>query len=46
MGKRTIAEFVESQAIMDKLFEMAVDYCQGYGISYPEPFEAFLERGA
>ncbi len=35
MGIKTIAEFVESDAIIDKLFELGVDYAQGYGISRP-----------
>jgi len=37
MGKRTIAEFVESREIMEKLREIGVDYVQGYGIARPEP---------
>lgn len=44
MGKRTIAEFVETEAIMTTLYDMGVDYCQGYGISHPEPFAEFLKR--
>jgi len=38
MGKRIIAEFVESSQILDMLREMGVDYAQGYGISRPQPF--------
>jgi len=38
MGIETIAEFVESDAILDKLDEMGVDYAQGYAIHRPEPF--------
>jgi len=37
MGKRTIAEFVENEAILEKLREIGVDYAQGYGISRPSP---------
>jgi len=37
MGKRTIAEFVENQAILEKLREVGVDYVQGYGVARPEP---------
>jgi len=37
MGKRTIAEFVENQAILEKLREIGVDYAQGYGICRPTP---------
>ena len=39
MGKRTIAEFVENEAILEKLREIGVDYVQGYGISRPTPIE-------
>jgi len=42
MGKRTIAEFVENDAIVEKLREIGVDYAQGYGIAKPEPFEDVL----
>jgi diguanylate cyclase (GGDEF)-like protein/PAS domain S-box-containing protein len=37
MGKRTIAEFVESQAILDHLIEMGVDYAQGNFLAEPVP---------
>ncbi len=33
LGKRTIAEFVENAAVLEKLREIGVDYAQGYGIS-------------
>ena len=36
-GKKTIAEFVESDAILQKLKEVGVDYAQGYGIGRPKP---------
>jgi diguanylate cyclase (GGDEF)-like protein len=39
MGKRTIAEFVESDEILAALREIGVDYAQGYGIGKPAPFE-------
>lgn len=35
MGKKTIAEYVENEAIMQKLHELDVDYGQGYGIAKP-----------
>jgi len=34
---RTIAEFVENQAIVDQLLEIGVDFAQGYHFSRPEP---------
>lgn len=37
MNLKTIAEFVENDAILGKLEEIGVDYAQGYGIGYPEP---------
>jgi Amt family ammonium transporter len=39
MGKRTIAEFVESAAILRKLKlpEIGVDFAQGYHIGRPRP---------
>jgi diguanylate cyclase (GGDEF)-like protein len=39
-GKRTVAEFVESDAIIAALREIGVDYAQGYGIGKPAPFES------
>ena len=38
MGKKTIAEFVENDAIREKLAEIGVDMEQGYGIGKPVPF--------
>lgn len=35
MGLKTIAEFVENDAILQKLTELGVDYAQGYGIAKP-----------
>jgi diguanylate cyclase (GGDEF)-like protein/PAS domain S-box-containing protein len=37
MKLKTIAEFVENEAIQEKLTVLAVDYAQGYGISQPKP---------
>jgi diguanylate cyclase (GGDEF)-like protein/PAS domain S-box-containing protein len=37
MGIKTIAEFVENQAILDVLAAMGIDYAQGYGIGKPMP---------
>ncbi|HFD91839.1 MAG TPA: EAL domain-containing protein [Gammaproteobacteria bacterium] len=39
MGIRTIAEFVENQAIVDRLREIGVDLAQGFGIEPPRPIE-------
>ncbi|MFP5410995.1 MAG: EAL domain-containing protein [Gammaproteobacteria bacterium] len=40
-GLKTIAEFVESDAIRARLAEIGVDYAQGYGIHWPEPISAY-----
>ncbi len=37
MGKQTIAEFVENDAIFEKLREISVDYAQGFGVGRPQP---------
>ncbi|MGB8699442.1 MAG: EAL domain-containing protein, partial [Thermosynechococcaceae cyanobacterium] len=37
MGIQTIAEWVESQAILDQLQSIGVDFAQGYGINTPSP---------
>ena len=37
MGMKTIAEFVENDAIVEKLKLIGVDYVQGYGIGKPQP---------
>ena len=42
MGKKTIAEFVESEAVMDVLRSVGVDYGQGYWIGRPEPLDGVL----
>lgn len=43
MGKKTIAEFVENDAILERLRELGVDYAQGYGIGRPRPIEEMTE---
>jgi len=37
MGIKTVAEFAESEAIIEQLKAMGVDYAQGYGVSRPTP---------
>jgi diguanylate cyclase (GGDEF)-like protein len=36
MGIKTVAEFVEDEATLEKLKELEVDFAQGYGIGMPE----------
>ncbi|MEM7018498.1 MAG: EAL domain-containing protein [Pseudomonadota bacterium] len=37
MGKKTVAEFVESRGILEQLQELGVDYAQGYYVGPPRP---------
>jgi diguanylate cyclase (GGDEF)-like protein/PAS domain S-box-containing protein len=43
MGIKTIAEYVENEAIVGELRRMGVDYAQGYGVCKPAPL---FEHGA
>ena len=43
MGLKTIAEFVENEAIRKQLKLIGVDYIQGYAIGEPKPIEPLLE---
>ena len=45
MGILTVAEFVESQAIVDVLVDIGVDYAQGYYIGRPRTLEQALPAG-
>ena len=42
MGKKTIAEFVENEAILEMLQTIGVDYAQGYGIALPKPLNELV----
>ncbi|MGD1855103.1 MAG: EAL domain-containing protein [Leptolyngbyaceae cyanobacterium] len=37
MGLTTIAEYVESPTILEKVQALGIDYAQGYAISHPQP---------
>ncbi|MDA3923012.1 MAG: EAL domain-containing protein [Salinisphaera sp.] len=39
MGLRTVAEQVESAAVLDALRRIGIDYAQGYHVARPVPFE-------
>ena len=43
MGKRTVAEFVESDEIITALTQIGVDFAQGYAVGRPEPFDVHSE---
>lgn len=42
MDKKTVAEFVESDLILDKVRSLGVDFAQGYGIAVPQPLDDLL----
>lgn len=44
MGVKTIAEYVENEAILEKLTWMKIDYAQGYEIMVPQPLEQELKQ--
>ena len=39
---KTVAEFVDSAAVLEKITEMGVDYAQGYHLHGPEPIQNVL----
>ncbi len=46
MGKKTIAEFVDSDRVIALLREIGVDFAQGYGVAKPQPFGLRLRVAA
>ena len=44
VGIQTIAEFVETKEIEDRLLQIGIDFAQGYGIARPEPFNTMLDK--
>ncbi len=42
MGKKVIAESVESEAVVEKLREIGVDYAQGFAIAAPRPLDELV----
>jgi len=42
MGKKTVAEFVDSEDILSSLRDIGVDYAQGYAIGRPLPIAHIL----
>lgn len=43
LGKKTIAEYAENEAIVEKLVRLGVDYAQGYGVCVPKPLFSQVE---
>ena len=46
IGLTTVAEFVESASVLERLREIGLDYAQGYFLHRPEPFEAVLAEAS
>ena len=44
LGMKTIAEFVENEAIFNRLKEIGVDYAQGYWVANPQRLQIFLPQ--
>ena len=44
MGKKTVAEFVDSEAILSTLEIIGVDYAQGYAVGKPHPIGHILDE--
>ncbi|MBX9913343.1 MAG: EAL domain-containing protein [Pseudomonadaceae bacterium] len=44
LGLKTVAEFVESQATLDCLRSLGIDYAQGYFIDRPQPLENLADQ--
>jgi len=44
MGKQTVAEFVENEAILNRLDELGVDYAQGYLFGKPQPLAELVSE--
>ncbi|MNY62559.1 Cyclic di-GMP phosphodiesterase YfgF [compost metagenome] len=42
LGRKTIAEYVETVSIRECLAELGVDYVQGYGVEHPRPLNECL----
>ncbi len=42
LGKRTVAEWVEDEAVLEKLRELGVDYAQGRHLGEPLPLDRIL----
>ena len=44
MGKKTVAEFAESQAVVDLLTGLGVHFAQGYALARPAPLDELLQE--
>jgi EAL domain-containing protein (putative c-di-GMP-specific phosphodiesterase class I) len=39
LGKKTVAEFIENEAVLNLVREIGIDFAQGYYIARPSPIE-------
>ncbi len=44
MKKETVAEFVETEEVLDRLKKVGVDFAQGYGVGRPAPLETLEQE--
>jgi EAL domain-containing protein (putative c-di-GMP-specific phosphodiesterase class I) len=44
LGLTTVAEFVETDEVLQRIRSIGVDYAQGYGIASPMPLDEVLEH--
>ncbi|MBV1875548.1 MAG: EAL domain-containing protein, partial [Cycloclasticus sp.] len=42
MGKKTVGEFVENAATLEKMKEIGIDYAQGFYLDTPKPLRTLL----
>jgi diguanylate cyclase (GGDEF)-like protein/PAS domain S-box-containing protein len=42
LGKRTIAEYVSNERVVQMLAEVGIDYVQGFGVGRPAPIDTLL----
>ncbi|MFT5483583.1 MAG: diguanylate cyclase (GGDEF)-like protein/PAS domain S-box-containing protein [Halieaceae bacterium] len=43
MGMKTVAEFVESEKIVEMLRDIGVDFAQGYWVAFPQPMDEMMD---
>ncbi|MFC5512118.1 EAL domain-containing protein [Massilia jejuensis] len=44
VGVKTVAEFVDRAAVLERVRELGIDFAQGYHLHQPEPLETLFER--
>ncbi|MCK4620828.1 MAG: EAL domain-containing protein [Desulfuromonadales bacterium] len=46
LGKQTVAEYVENEAVLALIRELGIDFAQGYFIGHPIPVEEILQASS